>query len=726
MATKSLVPNPKFRAFTDAGGPLSGGKVYFFEAGTTTAKDTFNSYLGTSANTNPVILDSNGEADIWYTPGELYKVRVDTSADVTRWTVDNVSPGGADSLTLQQVTSIANLRLLTAGTADNQLVEVTGYYLAGDKGGGLFYWASTSTASDDDGTIFLPSTSPASGRWIRLFEGDVSIRWFGAKGDFTGSSGTDDVTAINKALAYCNTNNLNALVPVGAFYLSTFLSCAVSLIGDQKGKIEDNAIYGSATWTSIGTANLTGSVFIWDKSTLGVTDSYMRNVSGADTSDMQISNMTFISQTASSVGGGNLFVVDSAQAGTEYDFGSQPTFKDCHIVNFNIAMTINLYNTWTISDIIFKGCKQPILAGNSTPQEATDIHVDRCSFLNCGDTSTNFISLDNVQGFQFNQCSFDTTSAIGIRIALNQGLAFTGCYFNTASLNSAGDFIVVVSTSGFNCDNVSFYKCISGGVMGDINLIQSTNIATLTLIDSVLTGATVPLGTSNVTITEFGNVTIDGVTGTGRRDKFGPGGFSYDNTIISGGLISRVDNTSSTSISGGSAIATSNGALLSLAGNTGGGDAVLSAGTGTNDGDVSLVTSTGQQIKVTNTDDATSGTTGAMTIAGGLGVVKNLAVGVALDLAGTNPDILTTIAVTAADPAAAGNAICGIQTMQSAQDQINTTAVKSGSFISTAAMNASAGGSGVDLYAHTIVDGTSFQINNTSGGIVSWMIINAT
>ncbi len=95
----STVPlySPKFQAFDTNGFPLAGGKLYSYAAGTSTPLPTYTTRAGDVPNTNPVILDANGEADIWTTPGVLYKFVLTDSGDTTRWTEDNV-PGPADSL----------------------------------------------------------------------------------------------------------------------------------------------------------------------------------------------------------------------------------------------------------------------------------------------------------------------------------------------------------------------------------------------------------------------------------------------------------------------------------------------------------------------------------------------------------------------------------------------------------------------------------------------------
>lgn len=62
--------------------------------------------------------------------------------------------------------------------------------------GGLFKWNGTGTANG--GTVF---TDGAGGYWIRVYEGRVSIKWFGAVADATTiSNGTDSSAAIQAAL----------------------------------------------------------------------------------------------------------------------------------------------------------------------------------------------------------------------------------------------------------------------------------------------------------------------------------------------------------------------------------------------------------------------------------------------------------------------------------------------------------------------------------------------
>lgn len=85
-----FLPMVKARFFDSNGDPLSGGLVYTYIAGTTTPLATYSDQEVTP-NANPVVLDSNGEADIILADASTYKIVLKDADGVTQWTVDNVS-----------------------------------------------------------------------------------------------------------------------------------------------------------------------------------------------------------------------------------------------------------------------------------------------------------------------------------------------------------------------------------------------------------------------------------------------------------------------------------------------------------------------------------------------------------------------------------------------------------------------------------------------------------
>jgi hypothetical protein len=79
--------------FDNNGNPLSGGKIYTYEAGTSTPLATYTNSFGTTAHTNPIVLNAGGRVpsggEIW-NQLRLYKFVLETSTGVLIATYDNV------------------------------------------------------------------------------------------------------------------------------------------------------------------------------------------------------------------------------------------------------------------------------------------------------------------------------------------------------------------------------------------------------------------------------------------------------------------------------------------------------------------------------------------------------------------------------------------------------------------------------------------------------------
>ena len=103
--------------FLDSNGnPLSGGKLYSYVAGTTTPLATYTSISGDTANTNPIILDTNGRcpSGVWLVYGSAYKFVLKTSADVLVGTWDNIT---GLATTFVQVSALPTASSSTRGYA---------------------------------------------------------------------------------------------------------------------------------------------------------------------------------------------------------------------------------------------------------------------------------------------------------------------------------------------------------------------------------------------------------------------------------------------------------------------------------------------------------------------------------------------------------------------------------------------------------------------------------
>ena len=164
--TTSLATPPKLQFFDLNGAPLSGGKLYTYVAGTTTPQVTYTDYVGGTANTNPVILDSRGEASVWLnTP--LYKMALYSATDVLIWTVDNI--GGFATLAQLAASGGSNLiGFLQAGTGAvattvqaklRESVSVKDFGATGDgvtDDRAAFQAAVTAVIAAGRGTVYVP------------------------------------------------------------------------------------------------------------------------------------------------------------------------------------------------------------------------------------------------------------------------------------------------------------------------------------------------------------------------------------------------------------------------------------------------------------------------------------------------------------------------------------------------------------------------------------------
>jgi hypothetical protein len=86
----TLSPSPKMQFFTAAGVPLVGGKLFTYASGTTTPLATYTDSTGNTTNANPVILDSRGEANVWFGPSR-YSLLLKDSLDNLIWTAAGVN-----------------------------------------------------------------------------------------------------------------------------------------------------------------------------------------------------------------------------------------------------------------------------------------------------------------------------------------------------------------------------------------------------------------------------------------------------------------------------------------------------------------------------------------------------------------------------------------------------------------------------------------------------------
>lgn len=98
--TDILSPLPIIALLDNNSNQAVGAKLFTYAAGTTTKLSTYTSSSGATPNTNPIILDDRGEANVWVPAATAYKFVFAPSTDTDPptnpfWTVDNIVTGNA-------------------------------------------------------------------------------------------------------------------------------------------------------------------------------------------------------------------------------------------------------------------------------------------------------------------------------------------------------------------------------------------------------------------------------------------------------------------------------------------------------------------------------------------------------------------------------------------------------------------------------------------------------
>lgn len=169
-----------YMTYNDANGvPLNGGKLKFLVAETpSTLKDTFTDQDLTpgNENTNPIILDSAGRANVDVFGSGDYKLVVLNSADVEQETFDHIEGGG-----LQPTATFTTLKALdVAAFTDGDTIYVEGRAAVGDGGEGHFKITSSNPGADNGGTILHSDT--AGWYFVRQDADTVTPEMFGLTG----------------------------------------------------------------------------------------------------------------------------------------------------------------------------------------------------------------------------------------------------------------------------------------------------------------------------------------------------------------------------------------------------------------------------------------------------------------------------------------------------------------------------------------------------------------
>lgn len=194
--------------------PMANCELWTYKAGTSSMLATFSDSTGTAYNSNPIILDAGGRAEIWLDSSIAYKFVLLNRDGSVLWTVDNINSSASSGLSVN-VDTIAALKAINTTNYTKAIANVAGYSALNDGGGGTFYFNSSSTLTDDGGIIIAPTTG--SGRWIREASSEINVAWYGANGD----GSTNNTSIFQSADTYAVANKCSLFIPNGTFNLTS-------------------------------------------------------------------------------------------------------------------------------------------------------------------------------------------------------------------------------------------------------------------------------------------------------------------------------------------------------------------------------------------------------------------------------------------------------------------------------------------------------------------------
>lgn len=169
----SLSPLLKPRFFVNGTNkPLVGGKLYTYLAGTTTPAATYSDDAGTP-NSNPIILNTNGECDLFLDDGVAYRIIVKDANDVPYsdndnvLSLDNPKYEAAESATLAESAKTAAETARDAANATGKVYANTTDGIAATTNGQYFNVAQTNDVflklyKNESGVAVFVNSYPSS------------------------------------------------------------------------------------------------------------------------------------------------------------------------------------------------------------------------------------------------------------------------------------------------------------------------------------------------------------------------------------------------------------------------------------------------------------------------------------------------------------------------------------------------------------------------------------
>jgi len=526
--TAYLTPSPKMQFFDNNGNPLVGGQVFTYAAGTSTPQATYTTQAGTVPNTNPVILDSRGEAGIWLNGALFYDITLKTSTGELIYTVEKV---GADTsavaLSALQASSGASLvgfnvmQAYAAGTVQAALqdtgVSIKNFpYLAYGDGVTDDTVAIQNCINDGHRSILIPT---GDFRYSTLtVDHEVTFHGLGQLSKLASSSVTGNSITIT-CEEPVNFRDLTLGTSVAKTAGAAIIYTPAALTQNNNSRIERvafNSQFNSINFDRAAYWFVDSCNFQNNGSQAGGVSIIVNNKTTADSGDSTIQNCGFyngshFTHVQYNSGGGLRVINNKFLAG---DFGLAGYFDGTTATGI-LIVTGNSFDGQVYNSLSLNNA--------SLPSYFTNVVIGDNSFN--GDPLTSFVQIQSLAG------------SAGIQRGVISGNQFTSYISTVLQVNFvSGSFFLIGGNQHYGpsgCTSVSIGLTASNITVGPDNQqgttysIVSTSVTVLgapaVIIAPTLNGTWVNYGAGTATAGYFkdsyGMVHIrgrvkDGVTGT--------------------------------------------------------------------------------------------------------------------------------------------------------------------------------------------------------------------
>lgn len=426
------------------------------------------------------------------------------------------------------VENVAALRLVPA--RPGLIVRTLGYYAAGDQGHGDYRYDSADGASVDNGGTVIVGL--ASARWKLIYQDKISVRQFGAKGDYTKASntGTNDAAALQRAHDNIP-RGVTVFYPLGLYYTAS------RIYWNGGSSVE---FQSRATSTDEAKCAIVGALAL---------DGVVESRIGDTTFSTKVVNAVITRQTGNTTSTVRGLICSGVDQQVFVDVASYHHGIAVH-VNGQLAPVFERLNTWDVNGYHIKisTCVEPRflncrLGRNGGADRSSDAYV-----LIDG---AGGISVDTVDftACQFNQSGQLSNSVIRFVNYNNPNgiVTFTGCH-----MEGWGVYVVNLDGTVVRLQRVKFVGCTgtsdtrqqfiggNGSVLEDLQITGCTLAVTMTfdqvvsasLNSSHLDGPLIVNQGKTIICNNriVGNITLQGGTG----DKLTFMGNQMDGTLTDG------------------------------------------------------------------------------------------------------------------------------------------------------------------------------------------------